>query len=231
HTELIIFEPFVKSLVSNLSGQVSSKLNVKGKFSNPQINGDLNLLQAGLTVNYLKTPYIINDDVTVENSVIMIKDLVINDKFGNKATVNGSVDLKNPNNPDINASIKAKNFLALNTTAKDNPLYYGTAFATGTFTFKGPTDAMNINIKAATEEGTVFTIPLNGASTIGDNDFITYVAKDSTLTKENKADYFNGLTMEFELTVDQASVAWLQDSRQLYLMVCFWHMLARYRRC
>jgi hypothetical protein len=207
NTELIIFEPFVKSLVSNLSGQVSSALKVNGKFSNPQINGDVNLVNAGLTVNYLKTPYIINDDFEVENSVIQLKDLVIKDNFNNQATANGSVDLKNPANPDINVSLKANNFLSLNTTAKDNPLYYGTAFATGTFTFRGPTDAMNINIKAKTEEGTVFTIPLNGASTIGDNDFITYVAKDSTLTKEDKKDYFNGLTMEFELTVDQASVA------------------------
>lgn len=207
NTELIIFEPFIKSLVSNLSGQVSSDLKVNGKFSNPQINGKVSLVNAGLTVNYLKTPYIINDDFEVENSVIQLKDLAIKDNFNHQAIANGSVDLKNPNNPNINVSLKATNFLSLNTTAKDNPLYYGTAFATGTFTFRGPTDAMNINIKAKTEEGTIFTIPLNGASTIGDNDFITYIAKDSSLTKENKKDYFNGLTMEFELTVDQASIA------------------------
>lgn len=207
NTELIILEPFVKTLVSNLSGQVSSALKVNGKFRNPQINGHVSLFNAGLTVNYLKTPYIINDDFTVENSIIQIKDLVIRDKFKNKAVANGSVDLKTPDNPNINVSVKATNFLSLNTTAKDNPLYYGTAFATGTFTFKGPTDAMSINIKAKTEDGTVFTIPLNGASTIGDNDFITYVAKDSSLTTDIKQNYFNGLTMEFELTVDQASSA------------------------
>ncbi|KHJ38712.1 hypothetical protein PBAC_10500 [Pedobacter glucosidilyticus] len=205
-TELILFEPFVKSLITKLKGNVSSDLKITGKFSNPQIDGDVKLDNAGFMVNYLKTSYTINDDVSIDNSLIRIEDLEIVDAFKNKAIANGSVDLKNPSNPLLDISVKANNFMALNTTSKDNGIYYGTAFGTGTFTFKGPTAAMNINIKAKTEEGTVFTIPLNNASTIGNNDFITYVAKDTSLNKTKKENFFNGLTMEFELEVGQTSI-------------------------
>ncbi|RRN76830.1 translocation/assembly module TamB, partial [Pseudoxanthomonas sp. SGD-10] len=206
-TEVIIFEPFVKELVSDLKGQISSDLKVTGKFNKPQINGNINLINAGFTVNYLKTPYIINDRVTFANSVIGLENVIITDKLNNTAVANGTVDFANPANPDINVVVRATNFLALNTTAKDNQLYYGTALATGNFTFRGPTDAMNINIKATTEEGTVMTIPLNSASTIGNNDFIIYTAKDTTLSPEIKESFFKGLTMEFELTVDHNSTA------------------------
>lgn len=205
NTELILFEPFVKNLVTKLKGNISSDLKVTGKFSNPKINGDVNLINAGLTVNYLKTAYTINDNFSLENSTIQVEDLTIRDQFNNTAVANGSVDLSNPSKPYINLRVNANNFMALNTTAKDNPIYYGTAFGTGTFNFTGPTDAMDISIKASTEEGTVFTIPLNGASTVGNNDFITYVAKDTSLTKKSTENYFNGLTMEFDLSVDQAS--------------------------
>lgn len=206
-TDIIIFEPFVKELVSNLKGKISSDLKVTGSFSKPQINGSVNLTNAGFTVNYLKTPYIINDNVYFNNSVVKLDNLIISDKYNNTAVANGTVDLSNASNPDIHVSVRASNFLVLNTTAKDNPLYYGSAFGTGVFTFEGPTDAMDINIKARTEEGTIFTIPFNAASTIGDNDFISYVAKDTSLVIPEKEGFFKGLTMEFELTVGHSSIA------------------------
>lgn len=206
-TELIIFEPFVNTLVSKLKGQISSDLKVTGKFSEPKINGDVSFQNAGVTVNYLQTAYTINDDISINNSVIKVDDLTLSDELGNQAVANGSVDLENPSNPYINIRIEANKFMALNTTRKDNQLYFGKAFGTGTFSFVGPTDAMKINIKAKTEAGTEFTIPLNGASVIGADDFIIYVAKDTLLNKKTEDKYFQGLTMEFNLTVDENSIA------------------------
>ncbi len=206
-TELVIVEPFVKELVSNLKGQISSDLKISGKFNNPKIDGTIDFINTGLVVNYLKTAYTFTDKVSIENSIINIEDLQLYDENGNSAVANGTVDLRSPENPIINAVLESKNFMALNTTMKDNPLYFGKAFATGKFTFAGPTDAMRINIKAKTEEGTEFTIPLNGASTISANDFIVYVAKDSTLNKKQEVNSFNGLTMEFDLTVDEGTTA------------------------
>ena len=91
--------------------------------------------------------------------------------------------MSNPNNPEIHLDIQAKNFMALNTTSKDNPLYYGVAFGTGAFSFNGPSNDMRIIINAKTEPGTIFNIPLNSSATVSKNDFISFVAKDSSLNK------------------------------------------------
>ena len=200
--EVIIFQPFLRKLVSSLKGRVSADLKITGQLTNPRINGELELTNAGMTVNYLKTPYLINDKVTVENSVIKLSNLILKDIRNNEAIANGTVDMRTPNNPDIQITVVAKNFMALNTTARDNPLYYGLAYGTGVFRFNGPTDNMRINIDANTEEGTVFNIPLNSSETVGENDFITFVAKDTALRVE-KTTSFNGLTMNFELRVDE----------------------------
>ncbi len=204
NSEVIIFQPFIKNLVSNLSGKVSAQLRLTGTPLNPKIRGGANLINTGFTINYLKTPYRINDDVTIENSIIKLDDLLLTDYFGNKATANGTVDMNNPKIPDIDVTIDAKHFLALNTTAKDNPLYYGTAFGTGTFRFRGPTNKMRIDINAKTEEGTVFNIPLNASERVGNSSFITFVAKDSTISAP-KPNYFSGLVMNFNLKVDERS--------------------------
>ncbi len=200
--EVVLFQPFLKNLVSNMNGKVSAELKVTGKLFNPKINGRLSLKDAGMTVNYLKTPYKISDDFEVENSKIKLTNLRLRDINNSEAIVNGTVDMSTPLNPDIHIDIVAKNFMALNTTAKDNPLYFGVAYGTGVFSFNGPTNDMSIQIDAKTEAGTVFNIPLNSSATVSKTDFITFVAKDSSLNKP-KVTSFKGLTMNFELLVDE----------------------------
>ncbi|KAA8486749.1 uncharacterized protein DUF490 [Arcticibacter tournemirensis] len=204
--QLVIFQPFIRHLVSNVSGLASARLNVTGNVLAPRIDGTLSLKDAKLTVNYLKTPYSITDEVSVSNSIIQINDLELTDLKNNKATANGTVDMRNPGNPNIDIAIRANHFMALNTTAKDNPLYYGTAYATGVFRFKGPTNNMRIDINAKTEEGTVFNIPLNSSETVATNDFITFVSKDSTFTPKSQSFFLPGLVLNIDLAVDENSI-------------------------
>lgn len=204
HSQLVIFQPFIKHLVSDVSGAISAQLKVTGSALDPKINGSATLHDAALTVNYLKTHYVISDKVGIDNSIIKLNSLELRDIKGNKAIATGSVDMRNPKIPDIDVTLKTTKFMALNTTARDNPLYYGTAYGTGTFSFKGPTNHMRIDIDAKTDAGTIFNIPLNAAETVGNTDFITFVAKDSTLSAK-KTQFFTGLVMTFNLEVDEAT--------------------------
>jgi autotransporter translocation and assembly factor TamB len=134
-TEAIIFDPFVKDLVSNLKGTISTDLKLTGQPSAPQLNGKITLANTGVTVNYLKTAYTLNDELTVDKSVIKIDKMSLKDVRGHEAIANGTVDLNNLSNPTLNINVKANNFQALNTTFKDNHIYYGTAYGTGNFSF------------------------------------------------------------------------------------------------
>jgi hypothetical protein len=202
-SEAIILEPFVKDLVSNLKGTISTDLKLTGTASKPQLNGEITLNNTGVTVNYLKTAYTVNDKLTVKNSVVNIDKMVMKDAHGGEGAVTGTVDLNDLSNPDIEATVIAKNLMALNTNFKDNHLYFGTAYANGTFKFNGPVDNMNIDITASTGAGTVFNIPLNTSSTVGDYDFIRFVSHKDTAKAVAKPRSFNGITLNFDLTIDE----------------------------
>jgi len=205
-SKLTILEPFVKQLVSNLKGNISSDLTIKGKLDKPRIDGTLSLDKGQLMVNYLKTTYVITDKVNVENSIINLEDFKLNDMEGHEAIANGIVNLNNINTPTLNVTVNARSLMALNTTVKDNSVYYGRAYGTGVFKFTGPTNKMKIDIKAKTEKGTIFNLPLNSSETISDKDFINFVSKDSTKVIK-KATSFDGLTLTFKLSVDPNSIA------------------------
>ncbi|HEY8783097.1 MAG TPA: translocation/assembly module TamB domain-containing protein [Mucilaginibacter sp.] len=203
-TEAIIFDPFIKNLVSNVKGTVSTDLKLTGAPSKPQLNGNIVLSNTGVTVNYLKTAYTVTDTLNVANSIIKIDNMVLRDTNSGFGEVNGTVDLNDLANPDIEAVVTARNLMALNTTFKDNHIYYGTAFANGRFSFSGPVDNMNIDIKAKTQAGTVFNIPLNTSTTVGDYDFIKFVAHNDTAKAAGPtARAFNGITLNFDLSVDE----------------------------
>lgn len=205
-TEAIIFTPFVKDLVSNLKGTVSSDLKLSGPPSDPQLNGTITLANTGVTVNYLKTAYTVNNKLSVNNSVIKIDNLVLKDIHGGTGTANGTVDLNDLSNPDIEVELEARNLMALNTTFRDNRIYYGTAYGTGRFKFSGPTDNMKIDIKARTNAGTVFNIPLNTSSTAENYDFIKFVSHKDTMKAANPVRAFNGITLNFDLSADEKTV-------------------------
>ena len=205
-TEAIIFEPFIKDLVSNVKGTVSSNLKLTGPVSKPKLNGTISLNDMGVTVNYLKTPYLVSDTVEVVNSVVKISSMRLRDTKKGYGDVTGTVDLNDLSNPDIEVEVNAHNLMALNTNFKDNHLYYGTAYGTGRFNFNGPVDNMKIDIKASTEAGTVFNIPLNTSVTVGDYDFIKFVSHNDTTKAAPKKLAFNGVTLNFDLTVDEKTV-------------------------
>lgn len=204
--EAVIFQPFVKGLVSNLKGTVSTDLKLTGTPSKPALNGNITLANTGVTVDYLKTSYLVNDKLSVNNSVVKVDNMILKDYRGGEGTANGTVDLNDISNPDIEIDLVARDLMALNTTFKDNRLYYGKAYASGNFSFKGPVDNMQIDIKARTQDSTVFNIPLNTSSTASQYEFIRFVSHKDTNQVVQNTRAFNGVTLNFDLTADEKTL-------------------------
>src|SRR5690606_5986104 len=77
-TDLPIVQPFLKNLVSNLSGKGNGDVRIQGTFEQPKIGGIARTEDAAFTVNYLQTHYRVeNDAALVENIAIMLHNLVL----------------------------------------------------------------------------------------------------------------------------------------------------------
>ncbi|WP_462266750.1 translocation/assembly module TamB domain-containing protein [Mucilaginibacter sp.] len=205
-TKAVIFSPFTKGLVSNLKGNISTDLKLTGPVASPKLNGTVTLAGTGLTVDYLKVPYTIDDKLQVTNSVIKVDNLKMRDVKGGIGTANGTVDLTNISTPKLDVNIEARNLMALNTTFKDNHIYYGRAFASGRFSFTGPIDSMYIDIKARSEDSTVFNIPLNTSATAGEYDFVRFVSHKDTTNIISNGNAFKGITLNFDLSIDEKTL-------------------------
>jgi len=203
---LAILEPYLKENLSDIEGLSTGRVFLKGDISEPAINGYLNILGATFTVNYLQTRYKVKDSrIDITKDSVYLKKVILEDydKQGNHADVNGWLSHHNFKDFKFNVLMNAKNFMFLNTTAKDNSLYYGKAFATGVVGIKGNPENIKIDISAKSEKNTRLFIPLNSTGEISEYDFITFVDK-SGLAVNKAEDYkvnLSGIEMNFDLEV------------------------------
>jgi hypothetical protein len=210
-TDLEILEPFFKSQVSNIGGTASGRLRISGKLTAPILKGALTVNGGRFRYNYLNTTYHFNDKVYFSENEIGVRQLQLYDEANNVAYLKGGVFHDGFRDFVIDLSATMQNFKVLNTTARDNDLFYGTAFATGNFSILGSISNLNITANALSNKGTKIYIPIGGTSKTIDQkqEFITFISKsqvaDTTVVAENQASVdLSGIKLDFnfEITPD-----------------------------
>lgn len=216
-----LVEPFLKSLMSDMSGTMEGRIRVLGKLSGPILKGVANVSNGRFNFTYLNTVYSFSDRVYFNETGISFRNTRIKDIYGNQATLNGAVNHNGFQDMYINLRADFRRFMVLNTTRQLNELYYGSAIATGNVSVTGPPSNLKINVNARSEKGTRIAIPLNNQAKASRQDFIRFVNQnpgaDTTKVKvaveEQKVD-LSGINLDFNLDVtDDAYVEIIFDEK------------------
>lgn len=201
--------PFGEGVITNIRGLVTGYANVSGKLSKPQIDGNLVLDNAGITIPYLNVDYSFDFDskVKLQKQEFVFQNVEITDsKYFSKANLNGFISHQNFSDWILGLVLDTDRLLVLDTDDSEDALYYGTGFVEGEAEIKGPTDELKIVFNGSTEEGTIFKIPLNDYETYGDNSYIHFLSpeeKEARLRGEIVRDTnLKGLELEFNLFVN-----------------------------
>jgi hypothetical protein len=202
------FNPLGDQVISNIRGKLSGSARITDIASNPNINGELTLNDAGMGVPYLNVDYDFNRfaKVRLEGQSFNFENFILNDVVSDtRATLNGSISHSFFNDWELNLGLNTYNqrFLVLNTEYDEEALYYGTGYMNGTGRIFGATDALNITMDATTAKGTSLKIPLSDLTSVGDYSFINFIEKDSvqSFQDERVLDDYQGLELTFDLAV------------------------------
>jgi hypothetical protein len=179
------FQAFLKEYVTLFSGQVSMLLNVKGKIDDPEVYGNLNLSNIKARVEYLKTTYTLSSSINFNKDIIVIEPFRMFDVNRNAATVSGTINHKNFTDFIYNINVeKFTNLEVLNTKAKDNSLFYGNAFASGSASIKGSGNKVLMDITATTNKGTNIIINPFAYTEAEATSIVTFINHADTLPGE-----------------------------------------------
>ena len=165
-------EPMLTELASNLEGQVSGQLSLKGSMQNPQINGNLGFADGLISLVPTGVTYLFDDTLSIRNSVLTLDNFTIKDLDDNPARVNGTVAYAS-NNILLNLSLHTDGITLLDRDAEGDE-YYGQLFGSVHGTVKGPANKLAIAANATALEGSEIYVPLSNKKEINENEFIIF---------------------------------------------------------
>ncbi len=207
---LKLLEPVVRDLFSQLDGTLTGVYTIEGTFGSPNISGEAKIENGQVMINYLKTLYKVNGTLGMEPNKIMFNDFQLTDGFQNRGRLQGYIAHKGFSKMRINLDASFNNFQVLNTTAKDNSLFYGQAFGTGNLNILGPVSNLKISANARTNKNTRLSIPIGGTTASEERkEFIQFSnftdslknKKKKGAAKQNFKRELSGLTLDFNIDV------------------------------
>lgn len=209
-TDLGIINQFLpQSDIREFHAYAQGVIHVGGEIKEPELNGKLKFEEGQLKFVYLNTRYYFDGQIDVKKNRIDITNMPLYDEdaffagLPQNGFLTGEILHDNFENMEFDFNLNFNNMLLMNTTYEQNPLFYGVAYATGNVNIFGYDEFVNIGVVAKTDKGTVFNLPLYGADEIVLQDFVRFVAHDtSKTTEEYKVDLEN-ITMSFGLDITE----------------------------
>ena len=157
--QLATIEGAFGNMIKNASGSVNGNITIKGTVNEPKINGPINFDKASFATTILGSQYRIDGEkINVTENGFQFDDFVIKDTANNEMRLNGSVQTLNFTNYNFDFDLDATNFQILNTTKKDNKIYYGKLVITSNMHVSGTETAPDIDGNITVNDGTDLSI-------------------------------------------------------------------------
>lgn len=175
NANLSIIEPFLSDYITRLGGTITGDFSISGSLNFPVIEGSGRVNEGTLLVNYLNTFYTIDGNLVSNANEISFRELTIQDVDGNRARMRGGISHDYFSDFILDVRSNLENFQVLNTSIRDNDLFYGTAYVTGTLEIFGAANNLDIVARATSQPNTRIYIPFGSSSTQAQEDFITII--------------------------------------------------------
>lgn len=208
--DLPVIEGFSFGVLKNTDGYLSGKIGVSGTTTAPQYQGNINFNEAAFNVAALNANFNIGQEtLKIDTDGLFLDSFEITDANGNNFILDGSVRTKELLNPKFDLSLSAKQFQFINSTEKDNELFYGNASLDADITLKGSLNLPKIDGKLLVREGTTMTyvVPesqLDVEEREGVVVFVNRQRPDAILTRndtEESTTFFNGMDVKAILEI------------------------------
>jgi hypothetical protein len=194
-------------------GTVTGQFTVKGELTEPKILGAIKFNNAGFNVSYINSYFTMPDQqVTFSNEGIRFDEFTLIDSLNKKAVIDGMIYTNNFKDVRFNLDIKTDNFRALNSTAADNDMFYGTVYLTSNIKLRGDLNQPDVNMNIKINKGTKFyyAIPIFDPSIIDQDGIVQFIDADAPPFNGQKAlkvdsmskSPIKGINLVADITVD-----------------------------
>lgn len=194
-------------------GTVTGQFTVKGELTAPKILGGLKFNDAGFKIAYINSYFTMpNQEIRLNEQGISFNQFTLIDSLNKKAVVDGMVYTSNFKDYRFNLDITTNNFRAINSTAADNDMIYGTVYLTSNIKVRGDLNQPDVNMNIKVDKGTKFfyALPVDDPSVIDQEGIVQFIDADAAPFNGQKAlktdsvskSPIKGMNLVADITID-----------------------------
>lgn len=206
-------QPFTFNNIKESNGYLNGKLNVAGKATSPNVNGNIKFNSVGFIVVPLNSKFkMINDEIIFNTNEIIFKDFKLQDENDNPLKINGTINSQNYTNLGFDLNVIADNFKAVNSNSRDNNLFYGELFLDNNLGIKGTFDNPIIDgtVKINTDTRFTIVLPQSDPSIADREGIVEFIDQDQPVlitiedpTKKITQTEVKGFNVSVNITIDK----------------------------
>jgi translocation and assembly module TamB len=213
---LAVIEPLSFGELRNVTGQLVGNIKVEGNTKQPDIDGSITFKDARFVATRVNNQFILQDEtIDIKNSGVSFDSFQVRDKNGNIAEINGEIVSNAFRSFDLDLSVRADNFQVLNSTYRNNELFYGKVGINTRARITGNSNLPKVIVTASLTNDSEFTyvVPQSEKGVLEQKGIVVFVDRDAQhdpfLRTINPADTakskFTGidLSANIELTDDE----------------------------
>lgn len=194
-------------------GTVTGQFSVKGELTAPKIIGGLKFNDAGFKIAYVNSYFTMPDqEIKLNNEGIKFEKFTLIDSLNRKAIIDGMIYTSNFKDYRFNLDMTTNNFRAINSSAEDNDMIYGTVYLSSSIKVRGNLNQPDVNMNVKVEKGTKFfyALPVDDPSVIDQEGIVQFIdpnAPPAHIEKALKLDSLNqsvvkGINLTATITID-----------------------------
>jgi hypothetical protein len=159
--QLHSIEGLTANSINSATGYLSGNIRFNGSLQQPNVNGELNFNRTRMLVTYLNSYFTVDQEkITVNNDGLRFDTFTIKDSVGNAIVIDGVATSNNFRNYQFNLNVTARNFRAINSTKKQNSLFYGSLYLNTNLHIGGTETAPSVDGTLRIDDKTDFTVVL-----------------------------------------------------------------------
>jgi hypothetical protein len=188
---IALFQPMASAILSELKGDLSGRVSIRGNAKDPFINGALYVEDARIRTEFLKAPLnldLLSEPIILTNRSIRLPSIKLSDDIKGVGVLQGSIFHEKFSKMDFNIRLSGlRDLLVMQTTKSQNENFYGRAFintqdiqggaanSSRNITLRGPLNDLTLRAFIQTSPGTEISLPLNMGANARENTFVTFV--------------------------------------------------------
>lgn len=156
-----IIEGFSNEKIEQATGHIAGGLKITGSNAVTDYSGSIDFRGVSFVASEINAPFSLEDEsIAIDNEVISFENFTVRDEQNNVLELNGNINTEDFADPAFDFQVAGKNFQLLNSTAKDNDLYYGKVTIDIDLAVKGRQSAPTVDVSARLNKGSNFTYVL-----------------------------------------------------------------------